>query len=138
MKTTEQIKSEVVSYLNTTSKHLFVSENGEFYKVLVEGSNFIVINGSRVTTYNIDEHIGWYGVNTKNVVKHNLFLNKKLKSIKSFKTIKDKYNKIKEVINGKIDKSELSKLVQQELNIIPLMPEITEEKKSFLSKLFGK
>lgn len=135
MKTTEQIKSEVVSYLNNTSKHLFVNEKGEFYKVLVEGDNYTVIEGERVTTYNINEQVSWYGVNTKNVIKHSLFLNKKLKSIKSFKTIKEKYARIKEVISGKTDKSEITKLVKQELTGIPT---ITEEKKSFISKLFSK
>ena len=135
MKTTEQIKSEVVNYLNNTSKHLFVNEKGEFYKVLVEGNNFIVIDGERVTTYNIDEQVSWYGVNAKCVIKHSLFLNKKLKSIKSFKTIKEKYSRIKEVISGKTEKNEITKSVKQELTGIPL---ITEEKKSFLSKIFGK
>ena len=135
MKTTEQIKSEVVNYLNNTSKHLFVNEKGEFYKVLVEGNNFIVIDGEKVSTFNIDEQVSWYDVNTKNVIKHSLFLNKKLKSIKSFKTIKEKYARIKEVISGKTDKSEITKLVKQELTGIPA---ITEEKKSFISKLFSK
>lgn len=135
MKTTEQIKSEVVSYLNNTSKHLFVKENGEFFKVLVEGNNYIVINEDKVTTYNIDEQISWYGANAKCVIKHNLFLNRKLKSIKNFKTMKEKHSTIKEAIIGKTDKNETTKLVTSLLTGIPV---ITEEKKSFLSKLFGK
>lgn len=135
MKTTEQIKSEVVNYLDNTSKHLFVNEKGEFYKVIVEGNIFIVIDGERVSTSNIDEQISWHGSNTKCVIKHSLFLNKNLKSNKSFKAIKEKYSKIKDVISTKTDKSEITKLVKQELTGIPL---ITEEKKSFIMRLFSK
>lgn len=133
-KTTEQIKSEVVNYLNKTSIHLFVKENGDFFKVLVEGNNFIVINGDKATTYNIDEQVNWYGVNAKCVIKHMLFLNRKLKSIRSFKTIEEKFTKIKEDISGKTDKAEITKLVNQELTGII----ISDEKKSFIKKLFGK
>ena len=39
MKTTEQIKSEVINYLTKTSNHLFQTTKEEFYKVLVEGDN---------------------------------------------------------------------------------------------------
>lgn len=148
MKTTEQIKSEVVRYLINTSNHLFVTTKGEFYKVLVEGNNFIVINGDKVSTYNIDEHISWYGNNTKCVIKHKLFLipsytslnypatnSNKLKSIKNFKTMREKVSTIRETISGKTDKSEINKLVTSLLTGTTVT---TEEKKSFLSKLFGK
>lgn len=135
MKTTEQIKSEVVNYLNNTSKHLFVNEKGEFFRVIVEGNNYIVINGDRSSTYNIDEQISWYGVNAKNVIKHNLFLNRNLKSIKNFKTMRVKNYRIKQDISGKTDKSEITKIVNSHLTDSPV---ITEEKKSFLSNLFKK
>ena len=36
MKTTEQIKSEVVSYLNKTSNHLFADKNGQIYKLIMQ------------------------------------------------------------------------------------------------------
>lgn len=147
MKTTEQIKSEVVNYLNKTSNHLFVKTNGDFYKVLVEGDNFIVIDGNKVNVYNINEHITWYGNNTKCVIKHKLFLIpsytstpypggnlNKLKSIKNFKTMREKFSKIKESIAGKTDKNEITKLVTQELTGVV----VAEEKKSFINKLFGK
>src|ERR1035437_1403323 len=148
MKTTEQIKSEVLSYLNQTSKHLFVNEedwkkeklSGErgtckFYSVLVEGNNFIVIDGDRVSVYNIDQYISWYGGNTKCVIKHKLFLNKKLKSIKNFKTMREKISTIKEAISGKTDISEITKIATQ---LISSAPVVSEERKSFISKLFGK
>ena len=135
MKTAEQIKSEVVNYLNKTSIHLFVKENGDFYKVLVNGDYFIVINGDKVSTYSINDYITWYGNNTKSVIKHLLFLDRKLKSIKNFKTMKEKMNTIKECISGKTDKVEITKIVT---SLLINTPVITEEKKSFISKLFGK
>jgi len=148
MKTTEQIKTEVVNYLNNTSKHLFVTTKGDFYKVLVEGNNFIVINGDKASTYDIDQYISWYGANAKCVIKHKLFLipsytslnypatnSNKIRSIKNFKTMNEKISTIKESISGKTDKDEITKLVTQSLTGVPV---ISEEKKSFLSKLFGK
>jgi len=133
MKTTEQIKSEVVSYLNKTSKHLFVKENGEFYNVIVEGDNFILINGDKVTVYNVNDYVTWYGVNAKNAIKHILFLNRKLKSIKNFKVMKDKVSSIKESLVGKTDKVEITKIVTQLVTGV-----VIEDRKSFISKLFGK
>lgn len=140
MKTTEQIKSEVVSYLNKTSNHLFVNEKGEFYKVLVEGNNFIVIDGDRVTVYDIDQYISWYGGNTKCVIKHRLFLGKKLKSIKNFKAMKEKCNLIKSAISGKTDKVEINKIVNSMMTTVTIVTEdVTKgEKKSFISRLFCK
>ncbi len=133
MKTTEQIKSEVVSYLNKTAKHLFVKENGEFYNVIVEGDNFILINGDKVTVYNVNDYVTWYGVNAKNTIKHILFLNRKLKSIKNFKVMRDKVSSIKEAVAGKTDKAEITKIVTQLVTGI-----VIEDRKSFISKLFGK
>lgn len=135
MKTTEQIKSEVVSYLNNTSKHLFTNEKGEFFRVIVEGNRFIVIDGTRVTIYYIDDTISVYESNTKCVIKHRLFLNRKFKSIKNFKTMKEKISIIKEAISGKTDRTEITKLV---ISLLTGSPIISEEKKSFLGKLFGK
>ena len=142
MKTTEQIKSEVVKYLNETSKHLFVTAKDEIYKIIVEGDNFIVINGDKVNVYSINDYVSWYGNNAKCVIKHNLFLIpsytypdgnvNKIKSIKNFKTMREKISKIKETISGKTDKAEISKLVTQELTGQPI------ERKSFINKLFGK
>lgn len=136
MKTQEQLKLEVVSYLNKTSNHLFTRENGDLYKVIVEGDNFIVMDGDKVTVYSINDYIGWYGINNvKCAIKHRLFLNKNLKCIKNFKSMKGKVSKIKESISGKTDKVEITKLVTQQLTG---ETSITEERKSFISKLFGK
>ena len=126
MKTTEQIKTEVVKYLNETSKHLFVTTKEEFYKVLVEGDNYIVINGEKVSVTNVNDMISYYGNNTRCVIKHQLFLIpsytypegnvNKLKSIKNFKTMREKFNKISESFSGKTDKSEIKNILTNKLN----------------------
>jgi hypothetical protein len=139
MKTTEKIKSEVVNYLNETAKHLFVSESDwkkvkikdftdiKYYKVLVEGDNFITISGESISIYNINDYISWYGANAKCVIKHELFLNKKLRSIPSFKIIDEKMSTIKQAISGKTDRIEISKIIS---NIIKPV------EKSLIYKLF--
>lgn len=129
MKTTEQIKSEVINYLTKTSNHLFQTTKEEFYKVLVEGDNYIVINGDKVSVTNVNDMISYYGNNTKCVIKHQLFLipsytslnypatnSNKLKSIKNFKTMREKFNKINEAISGKTDKTEIKNIVTNKLN----------------------
>jgi len=129
MKTTEQIKSEVINYLTKTSNHLFQTTKEEFYKVLVEGDNYIVINGDKVSVTNVNDMISYYGNNTKCVIKHQLFLipsytslnypatnSNKLKSIKNFKTMREKFNKISEAISGKTDKTEIKNIVTNKLN----------------------
>ena len=129
MKTTEQIKSEVINYLTKTSNHLFQTTKEEFYKVLVEGDNYIVINGDKVSVTNVNDVISYYGNNTKCVIKHQLFLipsytslnypatnSNKLKSIKNFKTMREKFNKISEAISGKTDKTEIKNIVTNKLN----------------------
>ena len=142
MKTTEQIKSEVVSYLNKTSNHLFADKNGQIYKLIIEDDNFIfivmdkdAINGRVIGTYNVNEHISWYGGNAKNVIKHKLFLGKKLHSIKNFKVMKAKVDLIKIAITGKTDKAEITKIVTQILTGVAQTP---DTKTSFLGRIFGK
>ncbi len=132
MKTKEQIKTEVLNYLEQTSKHLFVKKNGELYKVFVEGNNIIVLNGDKTTIYDIDQYISWYEGNAKCVIKHILFLNKELKSTKNFKTMKEKVSTIKEAISEKTDKTEITKITNSIVSGIP----VTEEKKSILAKIF--
>lgn len=81
MKTTEQIKSEVINYLNKTSQHTFINKKGDFYKILLEGDFYIVINGDKVTVNKVDDSIRYHDVNTKCVIKQSLFLIPSLSSI---------------------------------------------------------
>ncbi len=126
MKTKEQIKQEIVNYLTKTSQHTFIKPKATF-KWKQEGSNyeydyneftyFKVIkidedfyylsnsNGQNTpTTYRlnkieIDNFINYWGNNTKCVIGNQLFLDKKMKSVKSNKyhleQIKDILDKIK-------------------------------------------
>lgn len=108
MKTTEQIKAEVVNYLTQTSQHLFTDTKGGFYKVFIEGDVFIVIKDEKTTVYDINNYVKWYAQHAKCVIKHMLFLlpsysyvgsnqnnnANKLKSIPYFKAMREKHTEI--------------------------------------------
>lgn len=99
MKTQEQIKSEIISYLTKTSNHVFIVpkqswsykeekyiynyEDYKLFKVIKINEDFYTVtsNGEK-TKIDIGYHIKYYNNNAKNVIKHQLFLNKKMKSIK--------------------------------------------------------
>jgi predicted GH43/DUF377 family glycosyl hydrolase len=97
MKTKEQIKEEVFNYLTKTSKHTFQYEDGKIFKVVKEGEDFFIIDDksyTKVRKFDIDTNITYYSGNTKNVLKHSLFLNKNLKSIRTNKYTIQKVNDI--------------------------------------------
>jgi len=97
MKTNEQIKQEVINYLVKTSQHTFSYEDGKLFKVvnidgtpeakagfnIVDDSSFSKVKGIPILSY-----IDRYGSNAKCVIKHNLFLNRKLKSVRTTKYTK--------------------------------------------------
>jgi hypothetical protein len=69
--------------------------------------------------------IGYYGDNTKCVIKHQLFLipryyNKTIKTIPNYKLAKEKYSLISEVIKDrfllKTDKVEVQKIIKSMLS----------------------
>jgi DNA modification methylase len=112
MKTTEQIKQEIVNYLTKTSQHTFVkpkstykwSQTGPqyeydyneftYFKVIkIEDEFFKLENGNgqntpityKLTKIDIDNYIKYSGNNSKCVLSNWLFLDKKMKSVKSNK-----------------------------------------------------
>lgn len=112
MKTTEQIKGEIVNYLTKTSQHTFIKPKSTFkwrqggshyeydyneftyFKVIKIGEDFFYLENSNgqntPTTYklykiDIDSKIKYWGNNTKCVISNLLFLGKKMKSVKSNK-----------------------------------------------------
>lgn len=107
MKTQEQIKSEIISYLTKTSKHLFIVPKGtwsykenkyiynyedyKLFKVIKINDDFYIttsdIEKTKIekTKIDIDYYLKYYNNNAKNVIKHQLFLDKGMKSIKSKK-----------------------------------------------------
>lgn len=110
MKTQEQIKQEIVSYLTKTSAHTFIkpkattkwTKEGVYYeydynefsyfRVMVQDGEFFYLERYGTQNYklvkiDIDHYIKYYGNNSKCVISNNLFLNKKMKSVRS-----NKYN----------------------------------------------
>lgn len=115
MKTKEQIKTEVINYLNKTTNHLFLI-NGVEHKVLFEGDFIIRITGKHVYVIDISKNIDYHGTNTKCVIKHVLFLTprypcKEIKTIKNYKSARELYDKISESIKGKKDFNEIKNIV---------------------------
>jgi hypothetical protein len=111
MKTTEQIKQEIVNYLTKTSQHTFVKPKATFkwgdsktpgyyeydyneftyFKVIKIEEDFYYLEKQnsnskyKLSKIDIDIYIKYYGNNTKCVISNNLFLDKKMKSVKSNK-----------------------------------------------------
>jgi hypothetical protein len=103
MKTTEQIKQEIVNYLTKTSIHTFVKPKATFkwsqtgsqyeydyneftyFKVIKNEDEFFKLENNKLTKIDIDNYIKYYGNNAKCVLSQNLFLDKKMKSVKSNK-----------------------------------------------------
>lgn len=110
MKTKEQIKQEIVNYLTKTSGHTFIKPSTKFkygnsetpgyyeydyddftyFKIVMKGDEFFYLEKNERSDYkmyqiNIDNSINYYGNNSKCVISHTLFLNKKMKSVKGNK-----------------------------------------------------
>lgn len=125
MKNQEQIKQEIVNYLTKTSVHTFIKPKATFkwsreesyyeydyndftyFKVIKVGEEFFQLEkssrGSFVNSYklnkiDIDHYIKYWGNNAKRGVRDNLFLNKKMKSVKSNKYHLSEIDKIIESI----------------------------------------
>lgn len=126
MKTQEQIKQEIVNYLTKTSGHTFIKPKATFkwgnsekpgyyeydyndftyFKIVIKDDEFFYLekNGSgdyKMYGINIDKeynYITCYGNNSKCVISHNLFLGKKMKSVRSNKYHLGEIEKILESI----------------------------------------
>lgn len=101
MKTNEQIRQEVINYLTKTSNHTFNYEDGKLFKIVYKDDKFYILDEKslyNMKELNLDSTISYYGSNAKNVIKHQLFLNKNLKSVRNTKFIKDS---IKSIVDAK-------------------------------------
>ena len=106
MKATEQIKQEIVNYLTKTSIHTFIKPKVTFkwkqegshyeydyneftyFKVIKIENEFYYLESSKSNKLNkidIDNYIKYWGNNAKCVLSNSLFLDKKMKSVKSNK-----------------------------------------------------
>ena len=123
MKTAEQIKQEIVSYLTKTSEHTFIKPSAKFkfgnsetpgyyeydyndftyFKMMVKDGEFFYLEKRDRGDYklyriNIDTHVSYHDNNSKCVLNHGRFLNKKMKSVKSNKYHLGEIDKIIEAI----------------------------------------
>jgi hypothetical protein len=116
MKTQEQIKTEVVNYLQKSSKHLFTIGSAE-HRVILHGDFYIRITGNDVSVDIIDFYINHWDSNAKNVIKNDLFLipryyKKEIKTIPYYNNAKLLTNKILESISDKTDKKEIISIIK--------------------------
>ena len=137
MKTKEQIKNEVVSYLTNCSQHIFVKGIEEWNRVNISNGElkdfakiFLVENGFEIYEFgkirkmsmeDIDKMVEIYKSNSKNNIKMSIFTypysgNKQLRAIRSNRYIK---SQIEKILSGDLVDSK-EKMV---------------EKKSFLSRI---
>jgi hypothetical protein len=115
---------KIEDYLETTSKHLFLTEDGKFFKafsVKIKDKlycitlNFDGVESNNVTIIDVERYIPRYGNNTKNVISHFLFpphVNRRT-SISSFKAMKEKVNEIKKFIEEKFDGKNIEIIVNE-------------------------
>jgi hypothetical protein len=82
-KTNEQIRKEIESYLDRTSKHLFVKPDGTHFKVFPAVGGFRVMENNIIKPIDLESLMKYYGSNSKSVLKHRLFLKKDMKSVRN-------------------------------------------------------
>jgi len=116
MRTKEQIKTEIVNYLQKSSKHLFTIGSAE-HRVILHGGFYIRITGSDVSVNSIDFYISHWGSNAENVIKNNLFLipryyKKEIKTIPYYKDARLLTNKIIESIKDEKNPNEIKKIIK--------------------------
>lgn len=121
-KSKDQIEKQVEAYLNKTSNHLFLLDNGYLLKVITlsdEGNLYyatIMIKKDQVhltvQPMVTDNQIRWYGNNTANVIKKSIFPQYyKAKSIPYFKRMRTLVSEIKSEIN--LDNSKNKSLIEK-------------------------
>lgn len=110
MKNKEQIRKEIINYVEKSSKHLFLIGDNE-HKVFLHDKYCISITGDRIVTIDIDKIIEWYNGNSKSVISDMIFLipryGSKIKSIPYYKAAKEKYNGILKSLNGISDLNQI-------------------------------
>jgi hypothetical protein len=82
-KTNEQIRKEIESYLDRTSKHLFVKPDGTHFKVFPAVGGFRVMENNIIKPIDLESLMKYYEGNSKSVLKHRLFLKKDMKSVRN-------------------------------------------------------
>ena len=86
-------KQQVINYLTKASQHTFSYEDGKLFKIVKIGDGFYELDEdsySKVKPIETNWYVDIYQSNAKCVIKHRLFLNKNLKSVKSNKFNKER------------------------------------------------
>lgn len=112
MKTKEEIKLEIINYLEKTSNHTFIKplsvykwskdggsyeydyDNYTLFKIFKIDGDYYKLENDKIKKIDIDFYLKYYENNSKNVIKHLLFLNKKMKSIRNTKIVKNKLEEL--------------------------------------------
>ena len=83
--TQQEIKKIIIKYLDNTSKHIFKYEDGTIFRVIKKDDRYHVLDYRRRITseeINVDNIVSYWMENSKCIIKHRLFMGKKLTSIK--------------------------------------------------------
>lgn len=105
------VEQEVLNYLNKTAKHLFITDSGDFYKILnykdkEDGKLKIAIFSFsgvnvQITTLGLEYYINEYGGNAKNVIKNMIFTDyTNVTSIPNFKLMKEKMAEVQKKLES--------------------------------------
>jgi hypothetical protein len=110
MKTLEQIQSETINYLSKTLGHTFIKPKSTFnwkeskyeydyndstyFKLIKIENDFYILENNKLSKLDIEHYFKYYGKNAKCVIKHRLFLDKKMKSIKYNKFVQEQIDQI--------------------------------------------
>lgn len=89
----EQYKEKVLKYLEKTLNHTFSYEDNKLFKLIKVEDKFYIYDEKsylKKKTIDIDYYLSIYKSDAKCVIKHMLFLNKKLKAIKNTSEVKEK------------------------------------------------
>ena len=97
------METKILNYLNKASKHLFLTENNKFFKVmpvkfgdkLHAVTIFFGEGKPDVYVIDVDKYISWYGGNALNVMQNRLF-NGDGNAIKHFKAVRELLGKVEQ------------------------------------------
>ena len=100
----EKFENQVLEYLKKVSNHLYKNENDRWMKLIIEDEKVKILKykGSekyQLVDLNWQDTAKWYKGNTKCVISHQLFLNKKYRSIRQNKWSNSEIENILKEIN---------------------------------------
>jgi hypothetical protein len=115
MKTEQQIRKEVIDYLEKTSIHTFLKpkatfkwgdsktpgyyeydyENGTYFKVYKEGEEWFYIQNESVCKLDVEGYLKYHRGNAKCGIGNFLFLGKNMKSVRNTKFVRSKIEEVR-------------------------------------------